>query len=379
MMLSNPALLLSPAGVTALAVVLNINPSFHFPSFKKAVNNRASSLYVAYAINGLLASGISYIDADWRTINETPAADPTPNRNIPVEPVNPAAGAHAGTVQIFINEMNAFQAFRQEANVLKQSILLSLDPSIVQGLQHPTTGLTAHTVQSIMAHLNNLFGTLREEDLFAQLALLNVTCNDINLFPSHAVSFQTIFTYLASVNQPYPTMMMINLLETSLQSNYALTQALKKYKREIPFADRIFQNLVNYITLHADSYNTTTPTTGSTGYAGSTTNVEKLQQQIRTLSDQVRSLNQRGSSTTQPTVAQNLVPRSQTGQLTPLPIKPPPPPGRHPNPNLDRTKYCYYHGFGHLGSTCTIMLGDPMYTAPYINSKSPMEVVGGHN
>ena len=278
----------------------------------------------------------------------------------------PALNAANAAVKIY--EMN-----RSDRHLVKQGIqmmktlLLAITPqSDISEQGHPVLGVTP---AQMFAHSHVNYGVLNQEDFNVIFSLLQAPKLPTQDYATLGEIYRDLHTLLAGAGQPQTELTKTTLLTEALKDDHAGKEAIRLFVQTHPaMLDRIFEDMVQAVILHAP---TITPTTSSLGYANSlrtknsthsaepafaASSLDELgmAQLISKTQKDLAALKRRNGTTPAPTV------RSSPG--TPL-------------------LYCYKHGYQrtHAGKNCKLMQSNPLvYQGPQLNAADPHNPAGGN-
>ena len=281
----------------------------------------------------------------------------------------PALNAANAAVKIY--EMN-----RSDRHLVKQGIqmmktlLLAITPqSDISEQGHPVLGMFNVTPAQMFAHSHVNYGVLNQEDFNVIFSLLQAPKLPTQDYATLGEIHRDLHTLLAGAGQPQTELTKTTLLTEALKDDHAGKEAIRLFVQTHPaMLDRIFEDMVQAVILHAP---TITPTTSSLGYANSlrtknsTPSAEPafaassldelgMAQLISKTQKDLAALKRRNGTTPAPTV------RSSPG--TPL-------------------LYCYKHGYQrtHAGKNCKLMQSNPLvYQGPQLNAADPHNPAGGN-
>jgi hypothetical protein len=280
----------------------------------------------------------------------------------------PALNAPNAAVKIY--EMN-----RSDRHLVKQGIqalkilLLGITPqSDISEQGHPVLGMFSVTPAQMFAHSHGNYGVLNQEDFNVIFSLLQAPKLPTQDYATLGEIHRDLHTLLAGAGQPQTELTKTTLLTEALKDDYAGKEAIRLFVQTHPaMLDRIFEDMVQAIILHAP---TITPTTSSLGYANSLlTNSTPLAVPAYAAS----SLDELGMAQLISKTQKDLAALKRRNGTTPAPTVRSPP----TTPLL----YCYKHGYQHThaGKDCKLMQSNPLvYQGPQLNAKDPHNPTGGN-
>ena len=372
------------------------NSHINYQDFTREVKTVAARLHTTYHPTGLLATGIIYPTHEWTAIQAAKVPALGPDLIVPIRPAMHAAGAAAGTINLFKTEMAEYVSFVSASNQLLEAILVAVGHTIRTEMSHPVTALSHLTVQLVMQHLYDHYGTLRDVDYYTIQANLSLPFASDESFHANARIMANVFAHLATSGYPENELSKMSKLSTATHHLPATSSALAAYFKETLLPARTFNNAVDYVLQHQNDhrrhfslpvslppfYGAPTPYfqhPPSYGYAGYT---QQAYMPPTYMSPHYPTALGAAHPTSVPPAAYATAP-------TPAPPSGPTsaPRGQRPRrqgpartPTLPPTgnqKYCYFHGVGHAGTNCNHMKNTPGFTLEMINAKTPTEVFGG--
>lgn len=169
----------------------------------------------------------------------------------PLRPAQPAAGAGAGTVEIYRQGMALCAAYKTNVNVVKAVLIWEVGDMLTQ-LQQGHAGLTTRTVAELFAAAYEQLGTLTEADA---LMLRNRTKEHLEpgMLASVAIAKRRgLYQKLGMMGHSYipsPHDMFSESISIFSEAHPKIKEMVDKYCEETPLgAARTFENLCEVLT-----------------------------------------------------------------------------------------------------------------------------------
>lgn len=299
--------------------------------------------------------------------NALPNNYPAPN---PARPANPAAGAGAGAVSVFKQELDLHQRYLKATSFLKSSIVASLSPVLRKSLTDPAARLILITSNQIMVQLDNLFDirTAHDMDLLHARLTRPLSSQDMDTFLTFSGEFVADLAMMALAGHPISAHDSMKRFQSSTASQPAVVEATSAYIRLNPLlANRDLPNMIEYVRLQLCNL-----TVSDLGFVGSVP------------SGVAEAGTKRAGGGVSDTVSRSELTDMLKSVMAPLSeaireLKQPPTPHRQGKKSTATSRlYCYKHGYGtHKGAQCRIMLADDTFTPSMRRAKTPTDVNGG--
>lgn len=338
------------------------NASANYPDWKASVISFAGSIMADEYLYGLV-----HLVLTPAQFNALPNNYPAPN---PARPPNPAAGAGAGAVALFKQDMDLHQRYLKATNFIKSSIVASLSPVLRKSLTDPAARLIVLDSNEIMDHLDNLFDvrTAHDIDLLHARLARPLASHDMDLFLTFTGEFIADLAMLALAGHPLSEHDKMKRFQSSTAMQPAVAEACVAYVRLNPvLANRDLPGMVEYVRLQLCNL-----TVSDLGFVGSSP------------SSGAESAQKRPGGGTSDMVSRAELTDMLKSVMTPISeaireLKQPQQQVSKENKTvLGGRRYCYRHGYGgHNGHECFIMANDSKFTPSMRRAKTHKDVMGG--
>jgi len=298
----------------------------------------------------------------------------------PQQPARPAAGAGAGTLQIYKEELTIWLRYQKTSSQLKKAIIDSLSDVLLRDIRDPGINQVIMTTPQIMAHMRNLYGiphataiTTIKADLLKPLEGI-----DITTFIDHSSRYRHLVGRLATAQQPLAMFDQMDHFITSCQTQGTVTAAIDRYIQDNPdVQQRTLANLILHVRLQLQ--NVTALAFGYAQAANGLVNAASMQQVLHhghDLQQIVDEMRRQGLVIAPVPRQAAVIPRNAGGVRNGPAHAGGAGPVRRPR---NMAHYCWHHGYGHLGRECLVMVNNPQqFNKAQLNARNPADVPGGH-
>ena len=359
------------------ATVINSNEAFE-PNLKKDPRLvyrkvRARMLYEASALcnditqnRGLVFFLLS--EAQWRGLPGNTTQDAAGNdvyavgydvlNPIPI----PANNASAIAVKVYdINTTNQREVLKALANFTRKTIN-TLASDDISFLSDPDLGMMNVVLRDMFAHMENKYGVLNQSDfnlIFERLETVKSPTQDYSVL---AELHRDLHSLLAGAGQISTEYNKTKYLADALKHDPAGQYAIEIFYRSFPaIPDRLFEDLVGIINLHAPTFIITNSTLGYSNAMSTTA------------SALAAPLDAAGHAQLIAKHQKELAALNKKNGVVPRPRSSPKPAGH---------KYCYIHGYqkSHSGADCNVLKANAQkqYTAQHLAATDHLSPAGGN-
>lgn len=338
------------------------NASSNFPDWKASVIAFAGSIMADEYLYGLV-----HLVLTPAQFNALPNNYAAPN---PARPGNPAAGAGAGAVSVFKQEMDLHQRYLKATNFLKSSIIASLSSVLRKALTDPAARLIVFDTNQIMGNLNALFDvrTAHDIDLLQARLARPLGSHDMDVFLTFTGEFVADLAMLALAGHPLSEHDKMKRFQSSTATQVAVVEANLSYVRLNPLlANRNLPNMIEYARLQLCNL-----TVSDLGFVGSSPSLS-LDTGIKRSGGGMSDMVSRSEMID--ILKSVMAPISEAIRE----FKPPAQQFTKGNKNtFGGRQYCYAHGYGgHNGNECIMMPNDDKFTTAMRRAKTHNDVLGG--
>jgi hypothetical protein len=358
----------STSSITRFHPNLLTDPRLNYAKFINAVWHEAVHTCKQETGNNYGLLNFITTDAQWNALPGNRIVDAitlavtfAPRYDIVNDVVQPALTVSANAFKVYEKLQSNQQEIRKALSLLTLKIAASVPAVDIAALRDPLCGEIFITAEQYL-HRVSLYKELTTEDIHQldqRLRQPKKGGEDLTVIIERHLDCHSI---RAVAGQPLNEFDKVQCLSEAISADPACAAATLSFRQSNPIPrNQTFADLADHVTVHAPNH---VPTIANIGLSPAFSAAGAFsQQEILSLRNQLSvALAASSSSATTPSQANSTKPISSSSS------------------NSNRKKYCYYHGYGHAGTKCRIMLASPVVFSPAkLHATDPNSVPGGKN